>query len=69
MVGTDAAGLTWRDLDEHYPDLTFREVHDGGSVVKPSPAWWHQGIAGKLHGDALRWCAGWSDLLRTARRR
>lgn len=57
MVAIDTAGLTWRELDELYPDLTFRELHDGALVVTPSPAWWHQDVGGRLYRAFAGWCA------------
>ncbi len=50
-------GLTWRDLDERFPELERRELHDGVLVVTPSPAWWHQDVVGRLY----RAFADWAD--------
>ncbi|MGH8909512.1 MAG: Uma2 family endonuclease [Egibacteraceae bacterium] len=55
MADVQTVGLTWRDLDERYPELEHRELHDGVLVVSPAPGWWHQRIAGILFRAFSEW--------------
>lgn len=38
MAELHTTGLTWRDLDEQFPKLEHRELHDGVLIVSPAPA-------------------------------
>ncbi|MGH8902142.1 MAG: Uma2 family endonuclease [Egibacteraceae bacterium] len=49
--------LTWRDLDERFPELDRRELHDGVLVVSPSPVVGHQRVVTRL----CRVLGEWAD--------
>lgn len=47
--------LTWRDLDERFPELDRRELHDGVLLVSPSPAVGHQRAVTRLCRALSEW--------------
>ncbi|MGH8904949.1 MAG: Uma2 family endonuclease [Egibacteraceae bacterium] len=54
-VDVKTRDLTWRDLDEQFPELDRRELHDGVLVVSPSPAVGHQRAIGQFHYPLRAW--------------
>jgi Uma2 family endonuclease len=56
VAGIDTVGLTWRELDERYPDLEHRELHDGVLVVTPAPGWPHQRVVSRMLHALASWC-------------
>lgn len=55
MSKVQTTGLTWRDLDEQFPELDRRELHDGVLLVTPAPAWWHQRMVVRLCRALSEW--------------
>jgi Uma2 family endonuclease len=55
MLDVQTDELTWRDLDECFPKLDRRELHDGVLLVSPSPAVRHQRGVGRLYRALAEW--------------